>query len=126
VPKSRLLWTTQMPANPKGPRLEFVRPFRINCWPTYLIIIPLIVAVTLLPIFFFAAFLSLFAAVLAIAGLRVWWLRAKLRGASVTRTQRQGGVINELGSIDTDKIQNQHTNTRNCESLCRQNHEPNL
>jgi hypothetical protein len=57
------------------PRLEFVRLFPLNRWLTYLIVVPLIAAVTLSAFFFFAAFLGLFAAVLAVAALR---LRRKL------------------------------------------------
>jgi len=79
MPKSILVWTTQTSTNRATPRLEFVRLFRLNRWLTYLIVVPLIAAVTLLAIFFFAAFLGLFAAVLAVAALRVWWLRRKLR-----------------------------------------------
>jgi hypothetical protein len=70
-----LLWTTRPPANRTALRLEFVRLFRLNRWLTYLIAVPLVIALTLLAIFFFATFLGLFAAVLAIAALRIWWLR---------------------------------------------------
>jgi hypothetical protein len=73
---STLLWTTRTPANRTASRLEVVRCFRFNSWVTYLIAIPLIVAITLLAIFFFAAFLGLLAAVVALASLRVWWLRS--------------------------------------------------
>ena len=71
-----LLWTTRTPANCAAPGLEFVRVFRLDRWLTYLIGVPLIIAVALLAIFFFAVFLGLFAAVLVIAALRVWWLRS--------------------------------------------------
>ena len=76
MPKNILLWTTQTPANRAAPRLEFVGFFHLNRWLTYLIGVPLIVAVTLLAIFFFAAFLGLFAAILILAAFRVWWLRS--------------------------------------------------
>lgn len=76
MPKNILLWTTQTPANRAAPRLEVVRCFRLNSWLTYLIAIPLIIATTLLAIFFFAAFLGLFAAILILAAFRVWWLRS--------------------------------------------------
>jgi energy-coupling factor transporter transmembrane protein EcfT len=76
MPRSTLLWTTRMPTNRAAFRLEFVRLFRLNPWLTLLIGVPLIIAVTLLAIFFFAAFLGLFAAVVALAALRVWWLRS--------------------------------------------------
>jgi len=74
--RSTLLWTTRTAANRTAPRLEVVRCFRLNSWLTYLIAIPLIIATTLLAIFFFAAFLGLFAAILILAALRVWWLRS--------------------------------------------------
>ena len=86
MPRTMLLWTTRTPANRAGARLEFVRVFRLNRSLTYLIGVPLIVAVTLLAIFFFAAFLGLFVAVLAIAALRVWWLRRKLRHSRSSET----------------------------------------
>jgi hypothetical protein len=79
MPRSILLWTTRTPAKRPTPSQEVVRSFRLNPWLTYLIAIPLIVAITLLAIFFFAAFLGLFAAVLALAALRIWWLRGKQR-----------------------------------------------
>lgn len=75
--RDMLLWTTRPPANRAAPRREFVRSFRLNRWLTYLIGVPLIVAIALLAIFFFAAFLGLFAAALAVAALRIWWLRGK-------------------------------------------------
>jgi len=77
MPRSMLLWTKRTPANHTAPRLEIVRSFRLNSWLTYLVAIPLVVATTLLAIFFFAAFLGLFAAALAVAALRIWWLRGK-------------------------------------------------
>jgi membrane protein implicated in regulation of membrane protease activity len=86
MPRSMLLWTTRTPANRASARLEFVRLLRLNRWLTYLIVVPLIIAATLLAIFFFAAFLGLFAAVLAIAALRVWWLRRKLRHSRSSET----------------------------------------
>jgi len=86
MPRSMLLWTTRTPANGVAPRLEFARSFRLNSWLTYLVAIPLIVAITLLAIFFFAAFLGLFVALLAIATLSVWWLRRQMRLPNDART----------------------------------------
>jgi len=84
--RTMLLWTTRMPANRARPELQFVRIFRLNRWLTYLIGVPLIAAVMLLGVFFFAAFLGLFAAVLAIAAIRIWWLRRQIRPHSGVRT----------------------------------------
>ena len=74
--RSTSLCTTRTPANRAAFKMEVVRCFRLNSWLTYLIAIPLIIATTLLAIFFFAAFLGLFAAILILAALRVWWLRS--------------------------------------------------
>lgn len=73
--KSILLWSAQTPKERTA--LEFARVFRPNRWLTYLIISRVIAAVTLLAVFFFAVFLGL-VAVLAVVGLRLWWLRRKL------------------------------------------------
>ncbi len=81
-----LLWTTRAPAHRAALRLEFIRSLRLNRWLTYLIGVPLIIAIALLAIFFFAVFLGLFAAVLAIAALRVWWLRRQMRLPDDART----------------------------------------
>jgi hypothetical protein len=74
--RSTSLCKTRTPANRAAFKLEVVRCFRLNSWVTYLIAIPLIIAITLLAIFFFAAFVGLFAAIVALAALRVWWLRS--------------------------------------------------
>ena len=74
--RSVLLWTTRTPANRTASRLEVVRRFRLNSWLTYVIAIPLIIAITLLAIFFFAAFAGLFAVIVILAALRVWWFRS--------------------------------------------------
>ena len=76
--RSILFSTTRTPANRATRKLQFVRLFRLNRWLTFLIVVPVIVAITLLALFFFAAFLGLFAAVLAVAALRVWWLRREM------------------------------------------------
>jgi hypothetical protein len=90
--RSTLLWTTRTPANRAASSPEFVRFFRLNRWLTYLIAVPLVIALIVLAIFFFAAFLGLFAAVLAIAALRIWWLRGQVRpdhGAKALPTTEQ-------------------------------------
>jgi membrane protein implicated in regulation of membrane protease activity len=108
MPRTMLLWTTRTPANRAGARLEFVRFFRLNRWLSLLIAIPLIVAVTLLAIFFFAAFLGLFVAVLAIAALRVWWLRRKLRHSRSSETFEDRHLVIKQARIvekETDKTE---------------------
>jgi hypothetical protein len=85
--RTRLLWTARTPANRAALRLEFVRLFRLNRWLTYLLGVPLIIAVTVLAIFFFAAFLGLFAAVVALTVLRMWWLRSTLARLDAPRSK---------------------------------------
>src|SRR5215216_4178246 len=48
-------------------------------WLTYLLLVPVLIVMAVLGIFFFTAFLALFAVVAAGFGLRLWWLRRKLR-----------------------------------------------
>jgi hypothetical protein len=94
VPKNVLPCTTRMPK--KGTNIwsaEFVRAFRVNRWLVYLVLVPVIAAVTLLAIFFFAAFLGLFAAVLAVAALCVWWLRCKLRDSRSSERFKDRHVV---------------------------------
>jgi hypothetical protein len=93
MPKNILLWSTRAPANRVPQRLEFVRVFRLNRWLTYLIGVPLVVAIALLAIFFFAAFVGLFAAVMAIAALGVWWARRKLRHSRSSETFEDRHVV---------------------------------
>lgn len=84
---------------------EFVRALRVNRWLVYLVLIPVIAATTLLAIFFFAAFLALFAVVAVVVGLRVWWLRRKFRhSGSVKNFEGQEVVITKARVVEeTDK-----------------------
>ena len=101
--KSILLWTTPGPAKRATPKLEFVRVFRLNRWLTYLIVVPIIAAVTLLAIFFFAVLLGLSAAVLVVVGLRVWWLRWKLdHSRSPEIFEDRYGVINDACIVEKE------------------------
>ena len=86
MPRDMLLWTTRPPANSVALNQQFVRSFRLNRWLIYLIGVPLVLAITLLAIFFFAAFLGVFVALLAIAALRVWLLRRQMRLSDDGRT----------------------------------------
>jgi hypothetical protein len=53
-------------------------------WLTYLLLVPVLIVMAVLGIFFFTAFLALFAVVAAGFGLRLWWLRRKLRESMQT------------------------------------------
>lgn len=49
----------------------------VNRWITYAMLIPVVVVLVLIGIFFFAAFLALLAVAIAVVGIRFWWLRRK-------------------------------------------------
>lgn len=103
------LWTTQMLK--KGTNIwsaEFVRAFRVNRWLIYLLLVPVIAATTLLAIFFFAVFLALFAVAVVVVGLRVWWLRWKLRHSRSSESFEDRYVVTKEARIvgrETDKTQ---------------------
>jgi len=49
----------------------------VNRWITYAMLIPVIVVLVLIGVFFFAAFLALLAVAIVVIGVRFWWLRRK-------------------------------------------------
>ncbi|MDE2088737.1 MAG: hypothetical protein KGJ12_01810 [Gammaproteobacteria bacterium] len=51
-------------------------------WVSYLIMVPAALAAVLLAMFFFAAFLAVFALAALVFSVRLWWLRRKLRKAA--------------------------------------------
>jgi Flp pilus assembly protein TadB len=71
--------------NTGGPEDETVHIFRAGGgspgkrWLTYLLLAPFLIIMVVLGIFFFTAFLALFAVAAVGFGLRLWWLRHKLR-----------------------------------------------
>lgn len=48
-------------------------------WLAYLLLVPSFIIMAVLGIFFFTAFLALFAVIAIGLGFRLWWLRRKLR-----------------------------------------------
>lgn len=48
-------------------------------WLAYLLLVPSFIIMAILGIFFFTAFLALFAVIAIGLGFRLWWLRRKLR-----------------------------------------------
>ncbi len=65
-----------------GPAEETVHVFRPGVagrWLIYLLLIPALMIMAVLGVFFFTAFLALFAVAAAALGLRLWWLRRKRR-----------------------------------------------
>jgi hypothetical protein len=59
--------------------VHFIRPSRAGRWLVYLLLIPAFMIMAVLGVFFFSAFLALFAVAAAAFGFRVWWLRRKMR-----------------------------------------------
>lgn len=53
-----------------------------NRWLSYLLLAPVLIVMAILGIFFFTAFLALFAVAAAGLGFRLWWLRRKLNQAA--------------------------------------------
>jgi hypothetical protein len=53
----------------------------VNRWITYAILIPVVAAMALIGVFFFAAFLALLAVAVVVIGIRFWWLRRKFQNA---------------------------------------------
>ncbi len=49
----------------------------VNRWLTYAMLVPVLVVLVLIGIFFFAAFLALLAIAVVVVGLRFWWLHRK-------------------------------------------------
>ncbi len=47
----------------------------VNRWITYAMLIPVVVVMIMIGIFFFAAFLALLAVAIAVIGIRFWWVR---------------------------------------------------
>lgn len=68
-----------------GPSEEEVHAFRTggaspaSRWLAYLILVPVFIIMAVLGIFFFTAFLALFAVAAIGLGFRLWWLRRKVR-----------------------------------------------
>ncbi|MBP6367542.1 MAG: hypothetical protein KBA82_02615 [Nitrosomonas sp.] len=51
----------------------------VNRWITYAILIPVVTALAMIGVFFFAAFLALLAVAVVVIGIRFWWLRRNLQ-----------------------------------------------
>ncbi len=87
-----------------------VRVFPVSRWLSYLILLPILIAITLLGIFFFAALLALFVVAAVGLGLRFWWLRRKLRKSNrAEKLEVEYIVIEEphLVETKTDKAREQ-------------------
>jgi Flp pilus assembly protein TadB len=71
-------------------------------WLTYLLLVPVLIVMVVLGIFFFTAFLALFAVVAAGFGLRLWWLRRKLR-ESMQTAEAEYNVIEDAEIVEETK-----------------------
>ena len=59
-------------------------------WLMYLWLLPLVVGVALVGIFFFVAFVALFSVVVVVIATRFWWLRHKLRRQGARHAKTAG------------------------------------
>lgn len=86
------------------PEEEFVHVSPASRWTVYLILVPLFIIMAVLGIFFFTAFLALFAIAAAVLTFRLWWLRRKLR-RSMEAEKGEYSVIEDAEIVEekTDK-----------------------
>ena len=86
---------------------RFVRVSPINRWLLYLVLVPGIIILAALGMFFFAVFLGLFAIAAAGFWLRLWWIRRKLEGpaaAAVVENEYQVIEDAEIIEIKTNRM----------------------
>ncbi len=82
---------------------ENIHITRANRWGTYLILIPVLALMAVLGMFFFAAFLALFAVAALGLGVRFWWMRRKFH-QSVQAEEGQSVVIEDAEIIEETKV----------------------
>lgn len=98
------------------PRHTPVSP--VNRWLSYAIMIPVVVVLVLIGIFFFAAFFALVAVLVAVLAIRFWWMRRKIEQAMqqsedmVKQTESDQTAIIEDAQIieETEKRETTHKN----------------
>lgn len=71
-----------------------------NRWLTYAILIPVVIIMAVLGIFFFAAFLALLAVAVVVVGIRFWWLRRKYESATQQSEADQTVIIEDAQIIE--------------------------
>jgi Flp pilus assembly protein TadB len=71
-----------------------------NRWLFYLTLIPAVIVVVVLGAFFFSIVLALFTAVAAAVGVRLWWLRRKLRQTMTAEAERNDEIIEDAEIIE--------------------------
>ncbi len=79
-------------------------------WLAYLILVPVFIIMAVLGIFFFTAFLALFAVAAIGLGFRLWWLRRKLR-KSMEAAEGQYVVIEDAEIVEESTKKTDETDT---------------
>lgn len=69
-------------------------------WMTYLVLIPILILLAILGIFFFAAFLALFAIAAAGFGIRFWWLKRELA--------KSVGSESPVGTVEKETVEGEY------------------
>ncbi|MEE8208968.1 MAG: hypothetical protein V3V68_04240 [Nitrosomonadaceae bacterium] len=71
-------------------------PLATKRWVSYLILIPILIVVAIFGVFFFAAFLALFAIAAIGFGLRFWWLKREL-----SKSMSSDNMVDTVETTDT-------------------------
>lgn len=71
-------------------------PLATKRWVSYLILIPILIVVAIFGVFFFAAFLALFAIAAIGFGLRFWWLKREL-----SKSMNSDNMVDTVETTDT-------------------------
>ena len=91
------------------PEEEIVQVSPASRWATYLFLIPVFIIMAVIGIFFFTAFLALFAIAAAGLAFRVWWLRRKLR-ESMQTPEAEYRVIEDAEIVEETKHKEKEAN----------------
>jgi hypothetical protein len=78
------------------------RPGPAARWLTYLLLVPVLIIMVVLGIFFFTAFLALFAVAAIGFGFRLWWLRRKLR-ESMQTSEAEYHIVEDAEIVEETK-----------------------
>ena len=76
----------------------------LNRWLTYAILIPVVILMAILGIFFFAAFLALLAVAVVVVGIRFWWLRRKYENTMQQSGEDQTVIIEDAQIIEETDV----------------------
>ncbi|MBV6447464.1 hypothetical protein [Nitrosomonas sp.] len=76
----------------------------VNRWLTYAILIPVVIIMAILGIFFFAAFLALLAVAVVVVGIRFWWLRRKYENTMQQSGEDQTVIIEDAQIIEETDV----------------------